>query len=58
MWDGVPSSAAIKVDEVLISSIAEERLSRKKNEYLYPAQASLITGTTLVIDGGHTVGII
>ena len=39
VWDGTPSSAAIIVDGVLISSIAEERLSRKKNEYGYPARA-------------------
>ena len=58
IWDGTPASAAIIVDGRLVSSVSEERLSRKRNEYGYPAQASLIKGTTLVIDGGQTVGII
>ena len=39
IWDGTPASAAIINNGELISSIAEERLSRKKNEYGYPVRA-------------------
>jgi carbamoyltransferase len=37
--EGHNASAAVLVDGRLVSAISEERLSRRKNEYGYPAQA-------------------
>ena len=53
VWDGTPSSAALVIDGKLISSVAEERLTRNKNEYGYPLrsiQSVLDTGGISIED--------
>ncbi len=39
VWDGTPSSAALIVDGKIIMAISEERLSRAKNAYGFPAKS-------------------
>jgi len=39
VWDGTPASAAIVIDGKLVCSVAEERLTRRKNQYGYPKLA-------------------
>lgn len=39
VWDGTPSSAALIIDGKVICALSEERLSRKKNAYGFPANA-------------------
>ena len=65
IWDGTPASAAIIVDGRLVSSVAEERLSRKKNEYGYPFRAiksvldsADITGLMFTITSSSPLGSI
>ena len=39
IWDGTPASAALIINGELISSIAEERLTRQKNQYGFPGKS-------------------
>jgi len=52
IWDGTPASAALVIDGKLSTSIAEERLTRKKNEYGYPVHAiqSVLDSACITID--------
>ena len=61
-WDGKIQQDKKRVDEIIKSTVPMDRFATPQEVadsavFLCSDKASFITGTTLVVDGGQTVGV-